>query len=369
MRLPKNSIVAIARPAWPVSALALLILAVAIAGSALGGEVLQRVVIAGLINLVLVIGLYVFVGNSGVFSFGQMSFMAIGAYTAGLLTLPNSSDGSISTQLPGFLHGMHLPSLPATIVAGAVAAVIGLVISIPLMRMAGLAASVAMFGVLVIVHVVASNWNDVTGGTAGMAGVPTSTTRNDALMWVLIALVIAYVFQLSRFGLRLRASREDEIAARALGIGVFNERRLAFALSAFVIGIGGALYGQFVGSFNPNAFYLEITFLTIVMAVVGGVNSLAGAVVGSMGISAIAELLRRLEGGVQLGSVHITGRLGLQQVGLAGIMLLALLLRPSGITGGREISWPFQRPFRAASEPFMPVGKGVPGQADGPMHE
>jgi branched-chain amino acid transport system permease protein len=321
---------------------------------------MSRVAIAGLINLILVVGLYVFAGNSGIFSFGQMSFMAVGAYVAGNLVLPTTAGVPPATSLPGPLHGVTLAPIPAILVAAVVAALGALIVSLPLMRLNGIAASLAMFSVLVITHVVASNWTGTTGGTAGMSGVPLTTTMAESLVFAVCVICLAYAFQQSSIGIRLRASREDEIAAQSIGVGVFGERRVAFVLSGLIIGVGGALYAQFVGSFVPDSFYLTITFLTIAMLVVGGVNSLAGAVVGSVVISALAELLRRLEDGLEIGSVSIPARVGLQQVGLGVVMLGILLVRPAGLTRGRE----FALPRRLRLESGLATDIEVPASED-----
>lgn len=200
------------------------------------------------------------------------------------------------------------------------------------MRLSGIGASIATFTVLLIVNVVASNWQVFTNGTSGIAGVPMTTTAPVALGWVLVALAGAFLFQQTRHCLRLRASREDEVAARGAGVGIYWERRHAFVLSAFVVGVGGALYGQFLGAFSPGAFYLQLTFITVAMLVIGGSTSLAGAVFGTVFVATISEALRRAEEGV-----HISA---LSQIGLALIMLLVLTLRPGGLTGGREIPLP-----------------------------
>ena len=226
----------------------------------------------------------------------------------------------------------------------------GVLTSIPLMRLSGLAASLATFALLIIVHVVGQNLDQVTNGQSGMAGVPITTTPTRVLVWCLIAMVAVFLFQESRWGLRLRASREDEVAARAAGIGVYNERRTAWILSSFIVGIGGALYGQFLGTFNADAFYFTITFLVIAMLVVGGRTSLAGAVIGSGFISIVAEGMRRIESGTNVGPLHIPSRPGLEAVGLGTIMVLVLVLRPRGLTGGREITWPLTRAIRRSLE-------------------
>ena len=149
----------------------------------------------------------------------------------------------------------------------------------------------------------------------------------------------------------MRASRENESAARSIGVAVARERTIAFVVSAFFVGVAGALFGMFIGSFNPDAFFLNITFLMIVMLVIGGTTSLAGAVVGTIAISAVSEILRRIEGGVDLGFVQVSGKPGLREVALALVMLAILIFRPGGLTGGREIGWPLRARSVKVSDP------------------
>ena len=232
-----------------------------------------------------------------------------------------------------------------------------MVTSIPLMRLGGLAASLATFALLVIiVHVVAQNLNQVTNGQSGDGRRSRSRRPQRAsLVWCVIAMVLIYLFQESRWGLRLRASREDEVAARAYGIGVHQRARLAWILSAFLMGIGGALYGQFLGTFDANAFYLDISFMIIAMLVIGGRNSLAGAVVGSCFIAVVSRRAPPAPGRAGHRPSHIPARPGLEALGLGAIMVGALILRPNGLTLGREISWPFTRAIRNAIAPVEPA--------------
>jgi branched-chain amino acid transport system permease protein len=315
----------------PVAAPCALVLVVSLL-IATGPPALDRTLILTLVQLVLVVGLYAFVGLSGVFSFGHMSFMAVGAYASALLTVPAVMKALTLPQLPAFIADTELAALPATLIAAAVAAVFASVLAVPLTRLSGLQAGLATVAVLVIVRVVASNWDAVTGGTAGLAGIPTTTTLTVALGWALVAIVVVWLFQESRVGLRLRAAREDDVAARSLGIGVRRERALALALSAAVVGVGGALFAGQQGTVTPDQFYLSITFLTIAMLVVGGSGSLAGAVVGPLFVGVALELLRRAESGL--------GRPGLTEVGLGLLLLVTLALRPAGLLGGRELTWP-----------------------------
>jgi branched-chain amino acid transport system permease protein len=329
------------RWSWPVLVLVVPLGAIAILVDAFGSLVLERTVITMLIDVVLVVGIYIFIGNSGILSFGHISFMAVGAYTTALVAIPTETKEFILPALPQFIQDIELGPLPAGLTAAAMAAIFGLVISVPIMRLSGIAAALSMFAVLLIIHTVANNWEQVTRGRLTMFGLPTDAgTIPAALLVAVVAIIVAYVFQESNVGLRLRASREDEVAARAVGVSVARERRIAFVLSAFFVGAGGFLFAEFIGSFNPDSFFVAITFLTIAMLVVGGMTSLTGAVIGVVVVTTVGEFLRKVEGGTAIGPLAIPSRPGLREVGLAIMMLVILIFRPSGITGGREVPWP-----------------------------
>lgn len=235
---------------------------------------------------------------------------------------------------------------------------VAVILAIPLMRMSGLMAGLGTFAVLLITNVVAVSWREVTRGTNGMAQIPISTTATSALIWALVMIVLAYVYQMTTSCLRLRASREDVVAARAIGVRVSLERTIAFALSGFIVGVGGALYAQYVGSFNPDAFYLAITLTTLAMLVIGGTRSLAGAVIGTIVVSALSELLRRTERAFE--------RPGIREIGLALAMIVILVLRPRGLTGGKEIPLPHRR-WRGSGRPYRDRSsdESVPSEVSG----
>ncbi len=143
--------------------------------------------------------------------------------------------------------------------------------------------------------------------------------------------------------MKLRATREDDVAARALGIDVYRQRLIAFTLSAFFVGIGGVLYGHFLGVISIDVFFLDTTFLTLAMLVVGGMRSLAGAVFGVLIVSAVIEVLRQLETGIGFGGFVLSVPSGTQEIVLAIAMILIFLYRPRGIMGSRELRWIFTR--------------------------
>lgn len=331
---------AVSERLWPVVSLGVIVCLLALLVVVFGSQQLAGVATVALINLVFVVATYMFVGNSGILSFGHMAFAAIGAYTAAILTIPTTQKEFVLSSLyPGLLH-IHAGAVTATIAGAAAAAIVAAVLALPIMRLTGIAAALATLAILVIFEVVSSHWQQLTNGSAGISSIPITTGLGAALVWSLLALAFAFAFQRSRWGRRLRAAREDEVAARALGIGVLNERRIGFVISAFFAGVAGALMAQYLGSFTPGDFYIDATFLTLAMLVVGGMTSLSGAVIGTVFISVVAELLRRVESGTSIGPISIPGRPGVQDVGLALVMLLVLIRWPRGLTQSRELTAP-----------------------------
>jgi branched-chain amino acid transport system permease protein len=317
---------------WPI------VILIAVTGvSMLGSVVVQRQAIEVLIYVTLTVGLYIFAGNTGVLSFGHMSFMAIGAYATALLTIPLARREILLPELPSFLDGTELPAAVAVPVAGLVACALGAVIVVPICRLSGLAASLAMFAVLVIVYEVAIHWDSVTRGSQAMIGVPNSVSVGAALTWASVAVLVAAVYQGTSAGLRVRATREDELGAAAAGISVTAARVIPFILSALIIGIAGSLYAQVQGAFTPSSFYLKVTFLTIAMLVVGGMKSLAGAVVGALVISISRFAFEKFETGFDLGTLPVPGRPGLSEALLASLILVVLWARREGLMQGREL--------------------------------
>ncbi len=330
------------RRLWPLVALVAIVAAIAIAAS-FAPAVPQRRTTQALINLVAVIGLYVFVGNSGILSFGNVAFMAIGAYVSALLTMKSAAKSVFLPDLPQIIAAAEWPTLPGALAGGAVAALVALVIGWPLMRLSGVSASIATFAMLVVANVVFGNWTSVTGGQNSLMGLPAYVDLWTALGWAIAALVIAFAYQETRSALLLRASREDEAAAQASGVNVVRQRLRAFVVSAFLSGIAGVLLGHFLGIVRVENFYLDLTFLIVAMLLIGGRGSLTGAVAGTIVIALLTEGLREAEIGFQVGATNIAAPAGTGDVILALLMLIIILFRPDGIAGGRELTWPFGR--------------------------
>ncbi len=327
-----------------------------------------------LCNLIVVLGLQVFIGNSGVYSFGQLGFATAGAYVAALLTLPAAFALLQTPGLPDFIADAHLGPLLSTLIAAAVSGLLAMAVGLPLMRTSTLAIPISTFAFLIVVYNVVANWDRVTGGSSGLVSIPTTTGVESAGIWAAVAVILALAFKWSSSGYRLRATREDEVAARSIGIGVMKERLIAFGISGVLCGIGGALAVHQSGVLNPATFYFGATVTTLTMLVVGGARSALGAVVGAIAIATVNEALRGVENGVDLpGAISIGEAPGVAAIGLGLILLATMIAMPHGLSGGKEggeMGWirrlgltaaaPLPEPDRAvASRP--PVGPAVTG--------
>jgi len=328
------------RPVWaalttPVGLIA--VLGVVFVVSTLAGSVAVRNAgVSLLIYSVIVIGLYTFAGPSGIMSFGHASFMAVGAYTAALLTLAATSKSRL-TGLPDFLRENQFTLETAVLAGAVVAALLALIAGTVLMRLSGLASGIATLALLVVVHVVIAQSGAITAGPGSLVGVPVWTTPGVAWACAAVAVVVAFVFQQSSAGLKLKASREDQLVARASGVRIYRLRLLAFVLSALIVGAGGALFALKISVLSPGAVYLDVTFMMIAMLVVGGMRSLTGAVVGVVVVSVVGELVRQFESGIEIAGIAVPAIPGLSQVAIALLLLISLVLRPKGLTGGREL--------------------------------
>lgn len=315
-------------------------LAAVVALLSLGGPAVHSMGTGALISMVMVVGLYTYWGNSGVLSFGHIGFVAIGAYVSALLTIPVANRAFVLPDLPAFLKNAEASFVVATLAAALLAACFAAVVAVPLMRLSGTAAGIASFAVLIIVQNVASNWSSVTGGLGTLTGVPTDLTLWSGFAWAAVVILGAAAYSGSRYGMRLRATREDAVAARAVGITVGRERRVAFVLSAAIMGVAGSLYAHRLGAFGPTDFYIDLTFLILVMLIVGGMRSLLGAVVGTVVVSVVEEVLTRWESGEAVGLVSIPIPNGTSDLVLAIVLIVILIFRPDGLTASRELTLP-----------------------------
>jgi branched-chain amino acid transport system permease protein len=319
---------------------------------AIGDTLIERIVTVMFIDLILVLALQVFMGNSGILSFSVAGFMGIGAYGSVIFSMTPAAKAAALPDLYRFLTQVHLPFVVSVLIGGFIAALVAALVSYPLMRLSDAAGVITIFSLLVIINVVLVHWSTVTNGPRTLFGVDRSTYLGTSVAFSVLFLGVAWWFKESRTGLKLRASRDDATAASSIGINIVATRYAAFILSAFMAGFAGALWAHFITSFSPYAFYLSAMFVFLSMLVIGGPNGVSGAVVGTLLVTVLREGLRSVENNVNMWKILPSGLVGFTEIVLAVLLIVILILRPGGIMGGREIRWPL---WRART----PGGKGL----------
>jgi branched-chain amino acid transport system permease protein len=304
----------------------------------------QGLVINLAIFMILTVSLNLTSGFTGVFSLGQIGFMALGAYVSAILTLPLPEKASYLPNLPSWIAGVHLDQrigplpigfLAATVIAALLVSVVAWLVGRVLMRLSGHFVAVATLGFLVIVRVVLFNADAFTRGSRTFSNVTPYTNLWWSWLWVLVVVYVVWRIKRSAYGRDMFVQRDDRVAAQAVGIRVLDPRLLAFVVGAFFSAVAGSLYAHFITSFSPTVFYFDLTFRVITMLVIGGMGSVSGSVLGAIAIVGLTEALRRVEDATLL--------YGLSQIVLAVIFIVVITVRREGLLGQREV--PLDRLF------------------------
>ncbi len=331
---------------WIRRAVELLAPALLILGTALlaleVSSYLQAYFLDTLVKVAIVVALYVFIGNSGVLSFGHVSFVAVGAWTAGVLTVPEDQKRITMPGLAHFLLTTSVGNVASLVLAAVVGGIFAFAVGLPLMRLSGLAAGIATFGVLEITNNVLTYEQRIGPGLNAFSSVPSTTGIWQATIGGLVCVVVAYAYQRTRFSRMLRATREDPAAAAAAGISIYRQRLLAFTLSGALAGFAGGLYVH-LQPLQAGSLSLNLTFVTLAMLVVGGSGSLLGAVVGALALNGIFSFFSAATNTVDVLGWSFTVPSGTAELTLGMLMAIVLILRPNGLTGGRELSLPRRR--------------------------
>lgn len=288
------------------------------------------------INIILVASLNLTNGFTGIFSMGHAGFMAVGAYVSALLTMSAAQKSAMLPNLPGWLSAVQMPFLPALLTAGILTALCAVVIGFPTLRLKGHYLTVATLGFLVIIRVLLTNMESITRGARGISGLPAYTDSWWVYSIVILTLYILWRVIHSAYGRSMISIREDQTAAQALGIRLRFNRLLAFCMGAFFAGIGGALWGHLMTVISPNFFSYSQTFSLVEISIIGGMYSLTGAVAGSIVMTIVPELLRSLEGGINLFGYVTPPLSGLSQIITAILFIILIIVRPQGIMGFKD---------------------------------
>ncbi|MEN6364527.1 MAG: branched-chain amino acid ABC transporter permease, partial [Rectinema sp.] len=249
------------------------------------------------IYIVLALSLNLLNGFTGLFSLGHAGFMAVGAYVCALLTMPPELKEMNYFLVPivPWLKNLTLPFVPALIVAGLVSAFVGFLIGAPALRLRDDYLAIATLGFAEIIRVLITNLQSITNGAQGLKGLPRYSTT--WVVWICAGLTVLFMVMLMRssYGRSMKAVRDDEIAAEAMGINVFKVKVTSFTVSSFFAGIGGALLGHMITTIDPKMFTFMLTFNILLIVVLGGVGSITGSVVAAIAVTVLMEVLRFLD--------------------------------------------------------------------------
>lgn len=330
----------------------------------------ERLITTMLIDAIIVVGIQIYVGNTGVLSFGHVGFGAIAGYAFAVFAISPEEKLERIPDAPFGLAEVEVSSTVAVLIAVLVtlvaAAIVGLGLARSGAQSGAVSATVITLALLFVTHEVARNWPELTGGERVGLFFPIGgslRTRAPIYAALLAAILIARLFAQSRTGRLAVAAREDNLAARAMGVNPLVQQMAALLLSVAVVSVGASLRVYEDGSLLPENFFFNYTLVTLVMLIVGGRNSVTGALVGVGVMTAARELARKLgQDGFELFGLGLDGmpldlvfRENLQTVVLGLSMLGFMLWRPTGLLDDWEFDeWLHRR-----------VGRGRTGPSEG----
>jgi len=329
------------------------------------GGVGERLITMALIDAIIVLGMQVFIGNTGILSFGHIGFGAIAGYAFAVSAISPVEKMKRIPVAPFGLTDVNVDPLLAVLIALAATLVVALVVGLGLARSGAesgaVSATVITLALLFVTHEVARNWPAVTGGDrAGLSFRIGGTLNGRVAIYValFLAILVARLYAQSRGGRLAVAAREDDLAARAMGVNPLVQQMVALLISVAIVSVGASLRVYEKGSILPGDFFFNLTLVTLVMLIVGGRRSVSGALLGVAVITAGRELARRLgQDGFEMFGVGLDGapldwifRENLKTVFLGVSMLGFMIWRPSGLLDDWELDEWLHAKFRRSRE-------------------
>ncbi len=332
------------------------------------GQGWVRIMALALLCVLLALGLNIVVGYAGLLDLGYVAFYAVGAYLYALAASPHLVENfpSIAAAFP---NGLHIPIWVVIPVAAALAGLTGMLLGAPTLKLRGDYLAIVTLGFGEIIRVFMNNLEypvNITNGPRGITQIDPMTIGGfsfgeDRMFFghpvpavamyyylflglVILSVIICHRLETSRIGRAWMAIREDEIAAKAMGLNTRNLKLLAFGMGATFGGVSGAMFGAFQGFISPESFTLSESIMIVAMIVLGGLGHLPGVILGAVLLAALPEVLRYVAGDIQ----NMTdGRLDaaiLRQLLIALAMITVMLMRPRGL-------WPSPEHGKAAPQP------------------
>ncbi len=294
-----------------------------------------------LIFLMLSAGYNLINGVTGQFSLEPNGFVAIGAYVTAILILTPAQKESmfiIEPMVP-WLANLHMSFLPALIIGGIVTAIVGFLLGFPVFRVRGDYLAIVTLGFGLTIRVVSNNTITITNGSLGLKGLPTYTNIWWCAIWAVIAMIVIMRIVDSAFGRAMKAVRDDEDAAIAMGINTLWIKQIAFVTAAFFEGVGGGLLASLITIISPTVFTFFLTFELLIIIVVGGLGSMTGTALATVVVVWGSELLRFVEQPMNIFGLQIPGIPGMRMVVFSILLIIIMIFAREGIMGQKEFSW------------------------------
>ena len=279
-------------------------------------------------------------GVTGQFSLEPNGFVAIGAYVTAICLLSEDLKWDLyQLEDPApWVLALNTSLVPALLLSGVIAAFVAICLAAPVFRVRGDYLAIVTLGFGFIIKVIAINQPEITNGSIGLNEIPSLIniywTGGLAILTVIIMLNIVH----SKYGRAMKAVRDDEDAASAIGINTFKIKTLAFGTSAFFEGIGGGLLAILLTTISPDLFTFFLTFQLLIIIVLGGLGSMTGAIIGTILVIGGSEWLRFLDGPMNIFGFQTDAHPGLRMVVFSVILILVMLFAREGIMGKKELS-------------------------------
>lgn len=296
----------------------------------------------GAIYALIAVSMNLLNGFTGLFSLGQAGFMLVGAYTYAVLTIPMAKRAAVYQYYDGGIIGFTVPVVVGILAAGALAAFIAALIGLPVLRLKSDYLAIATLGFAEIIRAIIQ-WDTlgpITNGSNLLKTYPTFKSVIPVFAAATICIGVIVLLINSTYGRAFKAIRDDEIAAEAMGINLFHHKQMAFVISSFFAGIGGALLAMYQGSLQANAFKSSMTYEILLIVVIGGMGSISGSVLASFLFIAASEWwLRFLDTEMVLfGTFKVPLlRSGFRMVVFSVVIMVIVLFFRRGIMGEKEL--------------------------------
>ncbi|MBC3795574.1 branched-chain amino acid ABC transporter permease [Acetobacterium tundrae] len=343
MKNTQNSLGAYLKKHWKtVVFLVLVLIGIGIADQFVN-SFMRRLLNLSAIYTIVALSMNLVNGFTGQFSLGQAGFMAIGAYTVAIFTVPVGLRSTIFYLAPmaPLLANIQLPFVVALILGGFLSAGVAFLIGSPCLRLRGDYLAIATLGFSEIIRIIFTNTQTITNGALGIKSIPTISSLWWTFGIALIVIIACFLLINSSYGRAFKSVREDEIAAEAMGVSLFKTKMTSFLISAFFTGIGGGLYAALLGTVDPKQFYFTLTYNFLLIIVLGGMGSISGTIIASFVVTLGQEALRFLDEPMAFGLDLPIFRPGLRMVVFSFLLMVVVLFYRKGLMGTNELTWNF----------------------------